>query len=45
MLFKILVVMDGNDSLKRLLRRPLDPSYDEDDDKMQDDGVPVWPVA
>ena len=30
--FKLLVTMDGNDSLKRVLRGSLDPSYDEDED-------------
>lgn len=31
--FKILVTMDGNDSLKRVLRRSLDTSYDDSDDE------------
>ncbi|KAJ3518427.1 hypothetical protein NMY22_g13682 [Coprinellus aureogranulatus] len=41
LLFKILVAMDGNDSLKRILRRALDPSYEEDDDA---DDSPLAPT-
>ncbi|TEB31942.1 hypothetical protein FA13DRAFT_1843167, partial [Coprinellus micaceus] len=38
--FKILVTMDGNDSLKQVLRRCLDPSYQFDDGDGDEDSTP-----